>query len=177
MSWVMWITGLPGSGKSTIAMALKERIPDAVILRIDEVRRIVTPEPTYSNREREYVYRSLIFTAKTLYELGHKVIIDATANRKSWRRLARETIPKFLEVYLTCPLELCMKREKTRKETHAAPTMIYEKAKRGYPVPGINVAYEEPEKPEIIINTEKDSPDRAAEEIMKVLKDWGLDVI
>jgi adenylylsulfate kinase len=169
MPWVIWITGLPGSGKSTIALIVKEKIPDAVILRMDELRRIITPEPTYSDAEREYVYRALIFIAKTINELGHNVIIDATGNKKSWRALARELIADFFEIYLKCPIELCMEREKTRIDTHAAPTKIYEKGKVGWPVPGVKVPYEEPEKPEIIINTEKESPATATEKILRML--------
>ncbi len=93
MSWVIWITGLPGSGKSAVALTVKERIPDAVILTTDNLRKVVTPKPAYSDTEREYVYRAIVFTAKTLYEVGHNVIIDATGNRKSWRRLAGKLIP------------------------------------------------------------------------------------
>ena len=170
MPWVIWITGLPGSGKSTVALAVKEKFPDAVILNMDKLRKIVTPQPTYSDTEREYVYRAIVFTAKTLYKLGHNVIIDATGNKKSWRELARKLIPDFFEVYLKCPIELCMEREKTRIDTHAAPMRIYEKGKKGSPVPGINIPYEEPDKPEIIINTEKESPDMAAGKIVKILK-------
>lgn len=170
MPWVIWITGLPGSGKSTVALTVKEKIPDAVILRMDELRKIITPEPTYSDAEREHVYRALVFTAKTIYELGHNVIIDATGNKKCWRALARELVPDFFEIYLKCPLELCMEREKARLDTHAAPTKIYEKGKAGWPVPGIKVPYEEPGNPEIIIDTEKESPAIAAEKIVKLLK-------
>jgi len=169
MPWVIWITGLPGSGKSTVAQAVKEKIPDAVILRMDELRRIVTPEPTYSDIEREHVYRAIVFTAKTIYELGHNVIIDATGNKKSWRQLARKIIPNFFEVYLKCPIELCIEREKTRVDLHAAPTKIYEKAKKGWPVPGMTVQYEEPEIPELIINTGEESPQIAAEKITSFL--------
>ncbi|HDZ00237.1 MAG TPA: adenylyl-sulfate kinase [Nitrospirae bacterium] len=170
MAFVIWITGLPGSGKSTVALAVKEKIPDAVILRMDEFRKIVTPVPAYSDEEREHVYRALVYTAKTLYNLGHNVIIDATGNRKSWRQLARELIPDYYEIYLKCPLVLCMEREKTRLNTHAAPTGIYEKAKAGRPVPGINVPYEEPEKPELIVDTEKESPEQAAVKIIEMLQ-------
>jgi len=170
MPWVIWITGLPGSGKSTVTEAVKEKIPDAAILRMDELRRIVTPKPTYSDTEREYAYRALVFTAKTLYDLGHNVIIDATGNRKSWRQLARKLIPHFFEVYLKCPIELCIKREGKRIDTHKAPKKIYEKGKKGWPVPGIKVPYEEPERPEIIINTKKESPAKAAERLVKMLR-------
>jgi adenylylsulfate kinase len=172
MSWVIWITGLPGSGKSTIAEAVKEKIPDTIILRMDELRRVMTPEPTYSDTEREYVYRALVFSAKTLYEAGHNVIIDATGNRRSWRRLARGLIPNFLEVYLRCPIEVCIRREKKRPITHAAPRGVYEKGRKGWPVPGIGVPYEEPEKPEITINTDKDPPAVAVGKILKLIQEY-----
>jgi len=170
MPWVIWITGLPGSGKSTVALAVKEKVPDTVILRIDELRKVVTPKPTYSDIEREYVYRALVFMAKTIYKLGHNVIIDATGNRRSWRQLARRLIPDFFEVYLKCPIEECMRREEKRIDTHIAPKKIYEKGKKGWPVPGVRVPYEKPTRPEIIIDTEKESPAMAAGKIIKMLK-------
>lgn len=171
MSWVVWITGLPGSGKSTVAEALKKKVPEAEILGMDELRKIVTPEPAYSDSEREYVYRALVYTAKTLNELGYNVIIDATGNRRSWRQLARAQIPFFLEVYLECPLEKCMQRENTRIDRHAAPEGIYEKGEKGWPVPGVNIAYEAPEKPELIINTGIVSPEDAVNMIVEMIKE------
>jgi adenylylsulfate kinase len=167
MSWVIWITGLPGSGKSTIALKVKEQMPEAVILQSDELRKIVTPHPGYTGDEREYVYKALVYTAKTICELGHNVIIDATAHRRSWRNLARN---EFAEVFLKCPLELCVGRERMREDTHAAPGKIYEKGEKGAPVPGFTVPYEEPEDPELTIDTEKESPDEAAEKIIKLIK-------
>ncbi len=170
MSWALWITGLPGSGKSTIALKVKEKMPDAVILRSDELRKIVTPTPAYSGEEREYVYKALVYTAKTVYDLGHNVIIDATGNRQLWRKLARIIIPDYYEVYLKCPLNLCVEREKTRIESHSAPEDIYEKGMEGWPVPGVNAPYDEPENPELVIDTETTSPEEAAELIIKMLQ-------
>ncbi|MDI6800584.1 MAG: adenylyl-sulfate kinase [Thermodesulfovibrionales bacterium] len=152
---VLWITGLPGSGKSTVADGIKSRLPDFIILRMDELRKVVTPEPTYSESEREMVYRAIVYTAKTLSSLGHDVIIDATGNMRRWRELAREIIPNFLEVYLKCPVAICAEREASRKETHAAPKGIYKKGKAGWPVPGIHAPYEEPINPEVTIDTDK----------------------
>jgi adenylylsulfate kinase len=169
MPWVIWITGLPGSGKSSIAIEVKKLVSDAVILNSDELRKIVTPDPKFSGDEREYVYKALVYTAKTVSELGHKVIIDATANKKIWRDIARKLIPNFFEVYLECPLDLCMEREKTRLDTHEAPKDIYDKGRKGSPVPGLNVPYEEPENPELVIDTEKISPTVAANLIVKML--------
>lgn len=167
---VIWITGLPGSGKSTIAEGLKDRVENSIVLRVDEIRKFITPNPTYSEEEREIVYRALIFTALKIYEMEHMVIIDATANLRRWRDLARQCIDRFIEIYIKCPLEACISREKTRAEHFGAPTNIYEKAKLGWPVPGINVPYEEPLNPEITINSEDTMPDVAIQFILEKIR-------
>jgi len=153
-------------------MNVKERIPDTVILRSDELRKIITPDPKYSGKERDYVYKALVYTAKTIYELGHNVIIDATGNRRAWRQLARKVIPDFVEVYLKCPIDICREREESRKEKHGAPEHIYRQSESGAPVPGVNVPYEEPEDPELIIDTERESPEAAAEKIVKLVEPY-----
>ena len=162
MSWTIWITGLPGSGKSTVSLALKEIIPDCIILRTDDLRKTMTPEPDYSDRERDYLYRAFVYMGKTLSELGHNVILDATGHRSSWRKLAGKLIPDFYEVYLECPLSLCEEREQTRIDTHSAPSDIYKKGRKGQHVPGINVIYEISEKPSLVINSKTVSADEAA---------------
>ena len=170
MTWVIWITGLPGSGKSSVAIEVKKLAPEAVILNSDELRKIVTPDPKFSGNEREYVYKALAYTAKTVSELGHNVIIDATAKRKIWREIARKLMPDFFEVYLKCPLDVCMEREKIRLDTHEAPKNIYAMGREGAPVPGLNVPYEEPDNPELVIETEKISPSVAAEKIVEMVQ-------
>lgn len=161
-SLVLWITGLPGSGKSTVADALREVCPDFVILRMDTLRSFVTPEPTYSDPERELVYRALVYTAKTLSDLDHGVIIDATGHRRRWRDLARAVTTRFAEIYLDCPLEVCVERERLRRETHGAPRDIFRKAGAGWPVPGLSVPYEKPLRPEVAISSDEVSPAAAA---------------
>jgi adenylylsulfate kinase len=168
---VLWITGLPGSGKSTIADRIKKHFPDFVILRMDELRKIVTPKPTYSEDEREMVYRTIVYTAKTLSVLNHNVIIDATGNMRRWRDLARQLIPNFAEIYLKCPLDVCKEREAFRKDRHGAPKGIYQKGKAGWPVPGAQAPYEEPLNPEITIQSDKISLDEALAVIVKYIKE------
>jgi adenylylsulfate kinase len=173
---VLWITGLPGSGKSTIADGIKKFLPDFEILRMDDLRKIVTPEPSYSETERDLVYRSIVYTAKTISELGHNVIIDATGNMRRWRELARSLIPKFAEIYLKCSIDVCKEREAFRKDRHGAPKGIYQKGKAGWPVPGAQAPYEEPLNPEITIETDKIAPDEALAIINKYIKDLSKTV-
>ena len=170
MAWVIWITGLPGSGKSTIALTLKKSIPECVILNMDSLRKIVTPAPDYSETERDLVYRSIVFTAQKLYELGHKVIIDATGNRRIWREKAKEVISNFYEIYLKAPLEVCIHREASRVDTHSAPRDIYCKGKMGAPVPGLTATYEEPLNPSLVFDTSTLSPQTICDEIIFYLK-------
>ncbi|MEM2102415.1 MAG: adenylyl-sulfate kinase [Candidatus Bathyarchaeia archaeon] len=175
--WCVWITGLPGSGKSTVANLLLEELLAinvyAQLVSIDMLRRDVTPKPTYSEEERDIVYAALVFSAKLLTDNGVNVIIDATGNRRRYRNQARSQIERFIEVYLRCPLEVCMQRESKRKNTHFAPEQIYRKGLTGksQTVPGVNVPYEEPTNPEIIIDTDKLSPKDSVQKILdKILK-------
>ncbi len=165
MAWAAWITGLPGSGKTTIALEVFNRFKGhkLKVLQLDEIRAVVTPHPQYTEEERDIVYSFLAYTAKVLTECGINVIIDATANRRRYRQLARALIPCFEEVYVSCSLDTCMQRE---AERHAefAPKGIYKKAKtQGAAVPGINVDYETTEHPEITIDSEHTTPIHAAE--------------
>jgi len=180
--WCIWITGLPGSGKSTIANLLQEELTSlsihAQIISVDMIRQYATPQPTYSKKERATVYGALVFTAKMLTENSVNVIIDATGNRRQFRKQARQAIPHFMEAYLKCPLEVCMQREEKRKNTHLAPTDIYEKAMKGKAstVPGIGVPYEEPLNPEIKVDSSKLSAEECAKKIFAaVLKHFNLE--
>ena len=177
MTWAVWITGLPGSGKTVIARkvrrVLEERDVSGVkVLELDEIRRFITTQPTYSDEEREIVYASLVYMAKLLVESGTPVIIDATANRRKYRERARETISNFAEVYVKCSLDTCMEREGRRKAKYA-PSGIYNKAMdKGATVPGVNVPYEEPTKPEVVVNSETMSVKACAERVVAFIQKW-----
>jgi len=175
MAWVIWLTGLPGSGKTSLALELRpllEKEGDRVrILELDEIRRVLTPEPTYDDREREIVYGALAYMAKLLYEEGVNVLIDATAHLRRYRDRARALIPNFAEVYLVCPLKVCQERE-ARRIGGQAPRGIYEKAGRpGSFVPGVDVLYEAPERPELIIDAEHLTPAQAAKQVRALIND------
>ncbi len=165
MAWVVWFTGRPGCGKTTVAngakSVLSRRGVEAKTLQLDEIRRAITPQPKYTEEERDLVYASLAYMAKLLCEAGVNVIVDATANRRRYRDLARSLIPSFAEVYVDAPLEVCVSRESVRR-AEFSPKDIYKKAKEGATVPGVNVPYEEPLNPEIYVESAKMGPEESA---------------
>lgn len=174
--WCIWLTGLPGSGKTTIANELKNILKKygvrVQIVSSDVLRKFVTPNPKYTEEEREFVYRTIVFTSKLLTENGINVIIDATGNRRRFRELARGEIQNFAEVYVKCPLEVCMKREAKRVDKYA-PRDIYKRGLEGKSrtVPGIGVPYEEPINPEITVDSEKLNPLACAQIIFNYVKE------
>ena len=157
MSWAIWITGPPGSGKSTIARAveaeLRARGRPVERLELDEVRKTVTPEPRYSDDEREIVYRALGYVARLLVGWGTPVLVDATAHRRRWRDALRAAVPRFVEIQLDCPLEVRRERERARPRGHAPPGIYARAGRPGATVPGVDVPYERAVAPELAIDT------------------------
>jgi adenylylsulfate kinase len=180
MAWVIWFTGLPGCGKTTIAKQVKAKLSKKLInvkiLQLDEIRRVITPHPRYTDEEREIVYASLAYMAKLLEEAGQNVIIDATANRRRYRDLARRLVPKFAEVYIRADIDTCMVREAYRK-AEFSPKGIYKKAvEENAAVPGINVDYEEPIAPEITVDSSMMNPDQSARYVVgRIVELFGKD--
>lgn len=173
MAFAIWFTGLPGSGKTAIATRtasiLKKKGINIKILQLDEIRRVLTPIPKYTDEERDIVYASLVYMAKLLTENGINVFIDATANKKKYRDAAKQIIPKFGEIYIRCPLSVCMEREARRKAVFS-PKEIYKKsAQKGANVPGVNVPYEEPVDPLLIIDSDLMRPDEAARKVSDMI--------
>ncbi|MCP9440473.1 MAG: adenylyl-sulfate kinase [Nitrospira sp.] len=163
----IWLTGLPASGKSTIAAALKPKLEAAghtvEVLESDAVRRVLTPVPTYSREERDLFYRALAFLGSRLVMYGVTVVFDATANRRAYRDFARSLIPRLIEVAVVCPLELCMKRD--YKGT-------YQRGQQGESttVPGLQDPYEAPLNPDVTIDTTKMTAEEAAWKIIERTK-------
>ncbi|HET7058991.1 MAG TPA: adenylyl-sulfate kinase [Nitrospiraceae bacterium] len=166
MSFAIWITGLPASGKSTITAALRLRL-EATGLRVevlesDAVRHILTPSPSYSHEERDLFYRALAFVGSRLVVHGVTVIFDATAGKQAYREFARRLIARFIEVAVECPLEVCMARD--QKGTYRKGLAGESKT-----VPGLQVPYEAPLTPDLRIESEHISPTAAADRILAVL--------
>jgi adenylylsulfate kinase len=173
--WCVWVTGLPGSGKSVVSGALLKLLEEKGIhtqlLSSDALRKVLTPKPKYTLKEREIVYATLVYIAKLLTQNGVNVVIDATGNLRRYRENARKQIPCFIEAYLECPLEVCMEREAKRGKTYQAPKQIYAKALEGKAptVPGIGEPYEPSLNPEITIDTTKYTPEECAQKILNLI--------
>jgi len=168
-AFAAWLTGLPASGKSTIARAVQAMLADrgvrVAVLESDDLRRLFTPKPRYDAPERDRFYGALADLARVLAGDGVPILVAATANRRAYRDRARTGIPRFLEVYVDCPLPVCRERD---------PKGIYRRAAAGSApnVPGVSAPYEPPLRPELVVNGERD-PSESAGAILSALASRG----
>jgi adenylylsulfate kinase len=182
MKFCLWVCGLPGSGKTTIVKELEKSFLksglDFLTLNLDEIRKVVTPKPVYTNEERDLIYGSLAYMAMLLVTPDCKnVIIDATGNRKTYRDTARALIPEFAIVYVKCPIEICQRREESRPAGNVERG-LYGKAREGL-LKGVfpGTAFDEPENPEVLLNSDVLTPVESTELIMSYIRSrWPQDV-
>lgn len=174
MAWVAWLTGLPGSGKSSVgrevARRLQERHMRVRVLELDEIRRVVTPVPRYTAEEREVLYRALAYMARLLYNEGVNVIIDATAHKRHFRNVARSLIPTFAEIFLRAPLPVCRARAGDRHSGYAPADVYGHAGRKGSTVPGVDERYEPPLHAELVLDTEELDVPRAADRVVRFLE-------
>jgi adenylylsulfate kinase len=149
-----------------LAEELERRDMPVQVLDSDKVRKILTPEPTYSAGEREWFYETLAYIGKLLVQNGVNTIIAATAHRLEYRQRARAYLPKFIEVYVRCSIDTCMERDQKG---------VYKKAlgSKDMHLPGVQELYEEPEAPALIVDTEENSPLEGVQKILARLDDFG----
>ena len=161
--FAIWLIGLPSSGKTTIAQALKnllsERGVAVQVLDSDGLRQKLTPHPTYSPEERDWFYDMVTFLAGLLTDNGVNVIIAATASRRAYRKAARARIKRFAEISIDCSPEVCRARDSKG---------LWKKADKGEIdfLPGVGETFEPPESPEVRLDTASLSVDIAARTIL-----------
>ncbi len=171
--FAVWFTGLPASGKTTLAKILQQRLATQgvhlLILDSDELRRMFIPQSTYSPTERDWFYGVIAKLAAWLTANGINVLIAATANRRAYRQRAREQIGRFAEIYVRCAPEICRQRD---------PKGLYAAAQAGRVenLPGAGDIFEPPLQPELVINTDALDPSEAVAIIVTQLAGLWPDV-
>lgn len=144
-SAIVWFTGLPSSGKTTLARRVQARLAAAgrtsVVLDSDELREVLDAQ-SYAPDDRDRFYRSLAALAGLLARQGVVALVAATAPRREHRDRARAAGGRFLEVWVQTPLADCEARD---------PKGLYARARRGElaELPGVGMAYEPPLAPEV----------------------------
>jgi adenylylsulfate kinase-like enzyme len=149
---VIWLTGLPGGGKTTLAVRLTDSLSThgmpATILEWAALRATVLVDACPSMAALELAHRALACAAAELAAAGLVVVVDAAAPRRAWRELGRALVGSFAEVQLLCPPEICADRERAvrwRPSTDFHATCAQ--------APEWTVAYEYAATPDLIIDT------------------------
>jgi adenylyl-sulfate kinase len=169
--FTLWFTGLPCSGKSTLAEIVArelQRLGHGVeVLDGDVVRTHLTKGLGFSKEDRDENIRRIGFVCKLLSRHGAAAIAAAISPYRSVRDEVRGTIENFVEVYVDTPLEICIQRDVKG---------MYKKALAGEMkhFTGIDDPYEPPLNPEVIIHAQKETPEESAQRIMGKLIELGL---
>jgi adenylylsulfate kinase len=172
--WTIWITGLSGSGKTTIAKRFLGLFDDCgekvEYLRLDEIRQVLTPNPVFTKEEREYVYRSSVYIASILNRHDINVVIDSVDGEGTGRALCRQMIENFGVIYVRCPLEVCIERERVRTD-RAKIEKLYERAIQGeLKIAGYGNPYAHEEFPMLVIDSDRFTAEDAARKIHNAIK-------
>ena len=163
---VIWFTGLSGSGKTTIAHVVEEKLLDAgvpvEILDGDVVRENLSKGLGFSEEDRNTNIRRIAFVAHLLQRNGVFVITAAISPYKAIRDEARSMIKDFVEVFADAPLEVCEERDVKG---------LYAKARAGEikGFTGIDDPYEAPDSPEIVAKTGEQSVEESAQQVIDKL--------
>ncbi len=169
---ILWMTGLSGAGKSTIATRVEERLwrcgHHTMLLDGDNLRFGLNSDLTFTDAARIENIRRTAEVARLMLDAGLIVICSLISPFRRERMLARQLVGagEFLEVFVDAPLDLCKQRD---------PKGLYARALAGQ-IPnftGISSPYEPPEAPEIHLRTDVDDVDALAEQVLDVLRRRG----
>lgn len=168
--FTIWFTGLPCSGKSTISEILLEVIRKergmVEVLDGDVVRTNLSKGLGFSREDRETNLKRIAFVCMLLTRNGVPNIAAAISPFQNCREYAREAIGNYIEVYTRCSLEACIERDVKGMYKKALAGEI-----KGFT--GVDDPFDEPENPEVIVDTDKETPQESAEKIIKYLRANG----
>ena len=160
MAFVLWMTGIPCSGKTTLAKKLSDKISNLTILDGDEVR----AQSSSSDFSREGINENNRKVANLAKDVSKPVCVSLISPFKENREDARKVIgdDKFIEVYIKCSPSVCEERDVKG---------MYKKARRNEikDFIGVHTNYEIPDKPDLTVNTEINSLDQCVQEIFEFL--------
>jgi len=165
-----WFTGLPCSGKTTIADGVAEvlRGRDLKVERLDGdiVRKGLTSDLGFSKEDRDENIKRVTYVAKLLTRNDVAVLATFVSPYRERRAKTREEIGDFVEIYTRCPVEICIERDDKG---------MYKKAIAGEikDFTGIDDPYEEPEDPELILDTDKMSVEECVQKVLDKLEESG----
>ena len=163
----LWFTGLSASGKSTLARLLEKDLVgrglNVEVLDGDVVRTNLSKGLGFSREDRETNLRRIAFVAKLLVRNGVTVIVAAISPYRNIRDEIRATMPNFVEVYVNCPLEVCIQRD---------PKGLYKRALAGEieKFTGVSDTFDPPVNPEVEIRTDSEKPEQGAARVLRALE-------
>jgi adenylylsulfate kinase len=169
--FVLWLTGLSGAGKSTVAAklapALAERGHRVELLDGDEVRTNLCQGLGFSRADRDTNIARIGYVAGKLARHGVAVLVAAISPYRQARDQVRASVDRFVEVHVAAPLDICAQRD---------PKGLYVKALAGE-IPnftGVSDPYEPPPDPEIVLHTEAESVDDSVDQVLTWLETHHL---
>jgi len=167
---VIWLTGIPASGKTTIALELKKYFENkglpVEILDGDEIRKTLSKDLGFSPEDRKEHNRRVIFIAQILTKNGVTTLIPLISPYRETRDFARNEIQRFVEVWVKASVDECIKRD---------PKGLYKKALAGEikNLTGLQAPYEEPQNAELVLDTEKHTVKESVNLIISTIKNLG----
>ncbi len=170
-AFTIWFTGLPGSGKTTLARGLGAWLEaaslDYEILDGDELRAEICHDLGFSKEDRNENVRRIGYIAELLNRHNIIAIVAVVSPYREAREQVRAKIPNFVEVHVDCPLDVVISRD---------PKRLYKRALSGQlkQVTGISDPYEAPEAPELYLNSAEKSPEEELTLVLERLSELGL---
>lgn len=169
--FTLWLTGLSGAGKTTIAVELEKRLRDAGarIERLDgdTVREGLTRDLGFSKEDRDKNIERVTFVAKLLSRNGVGVILSFISPYREARDKARQETTNFIEVFVNAPLQTCIDRDVKGMYAKAIAGEIKQ-------FTGISDPYEEPLNPELVVKTNEQTLDESVNQILAYLESRAL---
>ena len=167
---VIWFTGVPASGKSTVATTVENELRFRGLpvenLDADEVRANLSPNLGYTDEARDENTKRLAWMAQMLSQYGVNVIVAAVSPLRAHRDRARQWCPNFVEVFVDCPTEACQERD---------PKGLYARADRGEikDIAGLHMPYEPPNGAEVHLCTDQADAQTCAQMVIAKLIELG----